>query len=91
MIDRHQLVTESKKLKENGADLENILTILRNEGCSKIDSIAVLREALDISLGDAKGLVHCSSTWRDVREQDDAFHDRLIDALDEAGWINPKA
>ena len=91
MIDRHQLVTESKKLKENGADLEKILTFLRNAGCSKIDSIVVLREALGTSLGDAKQLVHCSTTWRDARERDDAFHDRLIDALDEAGWINPKA
>jgi len=89
-MDRYRLATECRKLNDSGADLEDILTYLRNEGCSKIDSIVVLHEVLGISLGDAKGLVHCSSTWRDVREQDDAFHDQLIEALVETGWIEPK-
>ena len=80
MVDRHRLIGECRKLKEDGVGLENILTYLRKEGCWKVDTIAILHEALDVSLGDAKGLVHCSSTWRDVREQDDALHDKLIEA-----------
>jgi hypothetical protein len=45
--------------------------------------MAILHEVLGIGLGDAKSLVHLSSTWRDVRQQDDAFHEKLIDALAE--------
>jgi hypothetical protein len=83
MMDRQRLIGECTKLKETGVDLENIISYLRSEGCWKIDTIAILREVLEISLGDAKSLVHCSSVWRDLREQDDAFHDQVIQALVE--------
>jgi ribosomal protein L7/L12 len=83
MVDRHRLIGECRKLKQDGVDLESVVAYLRDEGCWKIDCIAILREVLGISLGDAKRLVHGSSTWRDVREQDDTFHDELIDALVE--------
>jgi ribosomal protein L7/L12 len=83
MMDRQRLIGECTKLKETGVDLENIISYLRSEGCWKIDTIAILREVLDISLGDAKSLVHYSSAWRDVREQDDAFHDQIIQDLVE--------
>lgn len=81
MKDRQMLIRECRKLIEEGADREKVVSYLRNEGCLKIDSIVIIREALAISLGDAKGLVHCSATWRDVRERDDEFHDKLIDAV----------
>jgi hypothetical protein len=83
MVDRHRLIGECRKLKQDGVDLESVVAYLRDEGCWKIDCIAILREVLGISLGDAKRLVYGSSTWRDVREQDDTFHDELIDALVE--------
>jgi hypothetical protein len=41
----------------------------------------VLREILNLNLGEAKALVHLSSTWADVRERDDAFHGALVDAI----------
>jgi hypothetical protein len=77
MVDRHRLIGECRKLKQDGVDLESVVAYLRDEGCWKIDCIAILREVLGISLGDAKRFVHGSSTWRDVdvREQDDTFHD----------------
>ena len=92
MVDRHRLIGECRKLKQDGVDLESVVAYLRDEGCWKIDCIAILREALGISLGDAKRLVHGSSTWRDVREKDDTFHDELIDALvekPETRKVNP--
>lgn len=63
----------------NGTE-EELIAYLRAEGCGKIDSIAVLREVLNIDLGEAKRLVHCSPTWADTQQRDDEFHDRLIEA-----------
>jgi len=59
------------------------MAFLHAEGCSKIDSIVVLREVLNLNLGEAKALVHLSRTWGDVRERDDAFHEALIDAVND--------
>ena len=81
MEDRQLLVKECGELRDGGVGREELVSYLRNQGCFKIDSIAILREALGIGLGEAKELVHCSATWRDVREADDDFHDRLIDTV----------
>jgi hypothetical protein len=32
---------------------------------------------LNVNLGEAKRLVHCSPTWADVRQRDDEFHDQF--------------
>jgi hypothetical protein len=81
MIDRRQLIDECRKLLESKVDREGLVSYLRGQGCLKLDSMAILRQVLDISLGEAKGLVHCSATWQDVRERDDKFHDILIDEV----------
>ena len=81
MIDRRQLIDECRKLLESKVDREGLVSYLRGQGCLKLDSMAILRQVLDISLGETKGLVHCSATWQDVRERDDKFHDILIDEV----------
>jgi uncharacterized protein YPO0396 len=91
MANRQQLIAECKKLSDNGADFEGLIAYLRSAGCWKIDSIAILRETLGISLSDAKQLVHRSSTWRDLRGQDDALHDEIIDALASMPDVTGKA
>jgi hypothetical protein len=68
----------------NGAE-EELVACLRAEGCDKIGSIVVLREVLNIDLGEAKRLVHCSPTWADVRQWDDEFHDQLFEAVTRHG------
>jgi ribosomal protein L7/L12 len=83
VVDRSRLINECTKLKESDVGVEDMMSYLRNEGCNKIDTMVVLLEVLGINLGEAKHLVHLSSTWRDVKERDDAFHDKLIDALAE--------
>jgi ribosomal protein L7/L12 len=60
-----------------GNGKEDLIAYLRAEGGDKIESIAVLREALNVNLGEAKRLVHCSPTWADVRQRDDEFHDQF--------------
>ena len=67
---------------------DELIAYLRAEGCHKIESIAVLREALNLNLGDAKRLVHCSPTWADVRERDDELHDQLFETARRIREIN---
>jgi ribosomal protein L7/L12 len=82
MRTRSELAVECKGRRAHGASDEDLMAFLRAEGCSKIDTILVLREIQDLSLGKAKELVHLSRTWADVREKDDTFHEALVDAVD---------
>ena len=72
-----QYVTKYRMLRETGADPETILHELRKAGCSKIESMLVLRELQNVSLDEAKRIVHLSQTWEDVRDDHDRFHARL--------------
>ncbi len=56
---------------------ERLLTRLRSEGNSKIQSMKILVETTDISIDEVKNVVHRSRTWKDVESQDDNFHDAL--------------
>jgi len=76
-------VMECRALRARGLSDEDLMAILRAEGCSKIDSIVVPRDALNLNLGQAKAMVHLSTTWGDVRVRDDAFHEALIDVVNE--------
>jgi ribosomal protein L7/L12 len=71
------LAINVSKMLEAGRTSEDVLKFLREAGCHKIDSIKILRRVLNISLGEAKQMVHFSSVWSDVRERDDAFHSSL--------------
>lgn len=57
----------------SGKDTEAILTFLRKIGCSKIDSIRLLIPLRDLSLAEAKQIVHFSETWKDTRQADEEF------------------
>jgi ribosomal protein L7/L12 len=76
-----ELAVACRALRARGFSDEDLMTFFRAEKCSKIDSIAVLREVLDLSLAEGKALVHLSKAWGDVRERDDAFHDALHEAM----------
>ena len=39
-----------------------------------------------IPLEEAKETVHFSAAWEDRREQDEQFHDDLIDATEKSDW-----
>jgi hypothetical protein len=68
------LVSECRSQKTAGKTDEQLVSLLRARGCSKVESIAVLARAVGIPLGNAKEIVHFSETWADVRERDDSFH-----------------
>jgi ribosomal protein L7/L12 len=71
------LVTRARETLSHGGDVEEVLALLRQSGCSKVESIKLLREIAGLGLGEAKRRVHLSETWRDRREADDELHASL--------------
>ncbi len=63
------------------ASAEEVLFLLREEGYSRAASIEAVMELENVSLAEAKRIVHGSDTWSDVREDADELHDALLDAL----------
>lgn len=55
-------------------DFNLVLSTLRQGGLNAIDSIVVLREALGISLAEAKEMLINSAAWGDLRSQ----HEQLM-------------
>ena len=74
---------EAVRLHREGRPLDEILHALRAMGCSKIDSIFVLRQSLGVELPEAKKLVHFSSAWADVLERDERIWDEAEQALSD--------
>jgi ribosomal protein L7/L12 len=86
MTDNFQsLLNASKEMLQNGQEREAILTYIRHSGGSKIDAIRLLVVLQDLSLPEAKRVVHFSDAWSDTRERDEEFHDQLerVAKLDE--------
>jgi hypothetical protein len=78
---REELIAECQRRSEAGEDVEGIIRYLRASGCSKIDSIAVLKGTCSIGLAKAKEMVHFSATWADRKASDEKFHEDIVDAL----------
>lgn len=76
-----QVVDRASSLWASGERWEAILSALRAEGFSKVESIRATVELLRIPLAEAKRIVHNSDTWSDVHERDDQWHDRLVKEL----------
>jgi hypothetical protein len=75
------------QLAAGRATEDDLVHDLRDRGCSKIDSIVVLRDVLRISLAKAQMIVHLSPVWSDVREQDEALHDAFWAAIESIGAV----
>ena len=68
---REELIAECRRPVRSGDDMETIIRYLRASGCSKKDSIAVLKGACGIGLAKAKETVHYSATWADRKASED--------------------
>ncbi|KYC38304.1 hypothetical protein WA1_38905 [Scytonema hofmannii PCC 7110] len=75
------LVESSQQMLTEGKDLELILSFLRKHGCSKTQSIVILKEVKKISLDEAKRLVHFSQEWQDVSQVDAKLSERFYEVL----------
>ena len=67
-----------------GDDLEEVLASLRSQGVSQIHCIMVVRGGTELSLAEAKRVVHESRAFADVRQQNEAVHRDLTEGLVQA-------
>ena len=70
-----------KALLDSDGGPQKAISFMRQQGESKIGSIRALVVFGSFALADAKRLVHCSETWRDYRDADDAFHTSLAETF----------
>ncbi len=62
---------------------ERVLSQLRVDGFAPIESIKVTRAVLGVPLGEAKRIVHESTTWADARAAFEEMHDIAASAAAE--------
>jgi hypothetical protein len=55
-----------------------VLARLRADGFSPVESIKVTRAVLDVSLGEAKRIVHESAAWADARASFEEMQDSVL-------------
>ncbi len=77
------LLVQCEAMLLEGKSIEHVLSFLRENGCSRIDSIKAVMALENKTLSQAKETIHFSKTWEDTREKAEAFHDSLIDALEK--------
>jgi hypothetical protein len=70
------LLNLAREMLSLDAPIEEVLERLREESPSIIQSIKVVRDVLDLPLGQAKDLVHFSRTWSDMRDPISELHEQ---------------
>lgn len=67
--------------------MEEVISTLRSNGFSKVNSIKAVAELTGRSLLEAKEVVHSSLTWRDAHEAGEHLHDVIegIASGDDSG------
>jgi len=66
-----------------GSGMEAFLFGLRQKGADKIDSIKILKTAMNVSMAQAKSLVDRSETWSDRYADDHAFHEAVREVAEK--------
>lgn len=83
--DLDQRLREGQRLKSEGVPLEGILRFFRADGTSITDCIKLLIRLENVSLGEAKRIVHLSETWADLRVASEELHEDAERAARELG------
>lgn len=66
-----------------GRSVEEVLSRLRRDGHSRIESIKILITLQDCSLAEAKRAVHTSDVWENAQENAETVHESLTEHLDD--------
>ena len=77
------LLDSSREMLKDGKDIQAILTFARQSGCSKTDAMRLLILLRDMSLAEAKQIVHFSEAWKDTKQQDEEFHDQMQSVVED--------
>ncbi len=80
--DREKLVEECMLLRSEGTSPDDLVALLHSRSQTIVESIAVLRIALDLPLQDAKELVARHKVWAQEARAGDCLHGELIAVMD---------
>ncbi len=86
MISDDQLqifLSATRKMRDDGEDIENILLFLRQNGCTMVDCIRIIMPLQGSTLEEANSLVHYSKAWKDMRDYTEKVHDFFMDGLEK--------
>ncbi|MEM6320455.1 MAG: hypothetical protein AAF960_22490 [Bacteroidota bacterium] len=70
------------KSKNDKANLSTALRKLREKGATQMESVKVVKRALEISLREADKIVRTSDVWKDKEEATDKLRNTFWDTLD---------
>jgi ribosomal protein L7/L12 len=76
-------------MAKQGVSISEVISYLRHQRVTIIDSIKVVREVYGMPLRQAKSIVSEHASWRDVAEAGDALHEELEAAIQKE--INEKS
>jgi RNAse (barnase) inhibitor barstar len=77
---------DAKKLIQGGAELELVLSFLRERGVGRIDSVYAMANLMEKPVSEARALVNRSQTWSDRYETDMRFRNAAREALRDLGF-----
>lgn len=79
---QRRLLLVCQDMRARGGSVEAVISFLRQQGCSKVETICLIARAESVSLSKAKEWVHGSAVWEDVRERDERIHEVLEEAAE---------
>jgi hypothetical protein len=85
VMDQTELLATCATMFAESAALDDVLAFLREQGCSKVESIRTLVQVGKLNLRDSKRVVHASKVWADTREDDERLHDTLLSGINSDG------
>lgn len=77
---------DAKRLVETGAEPELVLSLLRERGVGRTDSVYAMASLIEKSVPEARALVDGSQTWSDRYETDMRFRNAAREALRDLGF-----
>jgi len=76
-------MSQGQRISIAERDWDHVLAQLRADGFSPIEAIKITRVVRQVSLAEAKRIVHQSSAWADARDSFEELHDAALTAVDE--------
>ncbi|HTJ31453.1 MAG TPA: hypothetical protein VL346_13195 [Acidobacteriaceae bacterium] len=89
-VDEAAAIKAVKKIIDAGRGYEAALKFLRDSNYDQIDSIKVMRSAKNISLKQAKELVHYSRPWEDRRAAAEDIHEAAFEVIEDMKREEPE-
>ena len=83
-----ELEADVIRLRKGGADVETLLSLMRERRLSQTDSFLILARVSGFEFAEAQKLVFESKTWADRREINAKLQEDLIEALRELSQEN---